>query len=116
DVLKSSYFGNAEKEFSSRLIEKVEFQLTGLQSDKSYNVVFFSSRSGGTVDNKETKLIASGSNVVKDSIDATNNSTHLGYLNEVKPNNNGTIKFILTAGKNNNNENGFYYLNLLRVT
>ena len=113
-VSSAYYFGNSKAEFSNILIEKSELKLSRLDKDKKYNLCFFGSRSSAS-DNRETKYTAKGNNEVVCYLDVSSNKTTTACANNVQPNSNGEIIIKITAGENNNNSYGFYYINAMRL-
>lgn len=89
--------------------------LSGLNSTKVYDFNIFASVKDQT-DNQETKFTAIGLNTVNASINPASNTSQLALLEGVSPDSNGNIEIRVTKGTNNNNVNGYYYINSLKIT
>src|SRR5690606_28201187 len=112
-----SYYGNAGAPWRDLEIKQSVLKLSGLEKDKKYNLCFFSSRTSvPTNENRETKFIVKGENEVITRVDAGNNRTEIGCANSVQANYEGEITITITAGEKNNNANGFFYINAMRIT
>jgi len=116
-VAGDSYFGNSKAIFDNKLVEKSQIKISGLDKDKTYDFCFFSSRSAVAVnENRETKFTLTGKNEVITRLNASNNTQNLACADAVQPNSEGEVLLTLTAGENNTNGNGFYYINAMRIS
>lgn len=115
DVSTQSYFGNPKGVFQNLLITESQIKLSGLDKNAPVNLCFFSSRAGVT-DNRETKFIVVGDNAATVLLNASKNTTQVACASNITPDANGEITVTITAGENNNNSFGFYYLNAMRVS
>ncbi|WP_228384103.1 DUF4886 domain-containing protein [Sphingobacteruim zhuxiongii] len=114
NVSKYAYFGNSKGDFAGMKIVQSKVELSGLDKDQSYSLSFFGAR-GGVSDNRETKYICTGSNEVAVTLNTSSNSTNIAVAKAVKPDVNGKITITITAGENNNNGTGFFYISALRL-
>ncbi len=113
-VSQPNLFGNT-KIFGSKIVAQSKFRLSGLNKDKSYNICYFGSRMN-VVDNRETEYAATGSNEVKVYLNVSGNTSNTACASNIKPNSSGEITITVTAGPNNNNANGFFHINAMRIT
>lgn len=111
----SAFFGNSKTAFGGLLIVQSKIRITGLNKDKRYNFCYFGSRAGVT-DNRETKFITTGANEVVVRQNTSSNKTAVSCAEGVQPDGNGEVMITVTAGENNNQSNGFYYINAMRIT
>lgn len=113
-VSQVNLFGNT-KVFGSKIVAQSKIKLSGLDKTKKYNICYFGSRMNVT-DNRETAYIANGTNEVKVYLNVSGNNSNTVCAADVQPNNNGEITITITAGPNNNNANGFFHINAMRIT
>ncbi len=113
-VSQPNLFGNT-KIFGTKIVAQSKFKFTGLDKTKKYNLCYFGSRMNVT-DNRETAYIANGTNEVKVYLNVSGNTSNTVCASNVQPNNNGEITITVTAGPNNNNANGFFHINAMRIT
>lgn len=114
-VSSTSFFGNAKGVFSGLSITQSVIKLTGLNKNAKYNLCYFGSRNQST-DNRETQYTNTGANTVVVSLNTSNNTSNIACAEDVQPDTNGEITVTITAGPNNNNSSGFFYLNAMRIT
>lgn len=114
-VSSTSYFGNSKAAFGGFLIVRSVVKITGLNKDQKYNFCYFGSRSASS-DNRETKFITTGLNEVITRVNTSNNKTEVVCAEAIQPTTQGEVTITITAGENNNNSSGFYYLNAMRIT
>ncbi|TWT72709.1 hypothetical protein Pla123a_40080 [Posidoniimonas polymericola] len=91
------------------------FKLTGLDQNLAYDFLFFSSRTGVN-DNRETAFSVTGSNVGSGLTATSNNDSEVLTISGIMPDANSEIAISVSAGPNNDNGNGFYYVNLMQVS
>lgn len=113
-VSSSAFYGNAKGVFGGLLITKGTIKITGLNKNKTYSLCYYGSRNSST-DNRETKFITTGANEVVVNQNSANNKTTVSWAENVYPNDNGEITITVTAGSNNTNSFGFFYINALRI-
>lgn len=113
-VSSSAFFGNT-KAFGGLIIPQSVIKVTGLNKDKKYNFCYFGSRNSST-DNRETKFTTTGANEVIVNQNTSNNKTIISCADGVQPNSKGEVVITITAGANNNNSSGFFYVNAMRIT
>ncbi len=87
---------------------------SNLDPSKSYNFAFYGSREA--TDNRETKYVVQGSNSGTDYLDAASNSEYMAHVNNIIPDSEGTITVTVSAGSNNTNSAGYFYLGALVLT
>ncbi|HAD97264.1 MAG TPA: hypothetical protein DCG19_07635 [Cryomorphaceae bacterium] len=91
------------------------FTFSGLDPNTTYHFGFYGSRVAS--DNRETKYIAEGMN--SDSaylnVAVSNPGPEMVWVYNVMPKSDGTIKITATAGPNNNNSVGYYYIGAIRM-
>ncbi|SFC34619.1 protein of unknown function [Parapedobacter composti] len=115
NVAKNSFFGNSKTPFNNMVVEQSVLTIAGLDTDKTYDLCYFGSR-GGVGDNRETAYTAQGANEATAVINTSNNKTDVACTNGIQPDAEGVIRVTITAGPNNNNGNGFYYITAMRVS
>lgn len=115
DVSRNSYYGNFRGVWEGREIKQSAFKLSGLNKDRMYNLCFFGSRAG-VGDNRETAYIVKGATQTTAYLNTSNNKDKTACVNEMQPDAKGEITVTVTAGPNNNNGSGFYYLNAVRIS
>lgn len=86
-----------------------------LNPTMKYQFVFFGSRNNST-DNKETKYEVIGATRGEGAHDASNNGSRVTVIGGIQPTPEGIVDIRLSAGPNNNNVDGFYYLNTMIIT
>ncbi|RZK58498.1 MAG: DUF4886 domain-containing protein [Pedobacter sp.] len=114
NVSSDSYYGNSKTAWEGKAIRKSLVKLSGLKTGKKYNLCFFGSETNAT-DDRETKYTIKGTNVVEVFLDASNNHSRIACAELVRPSAAGEITITITAGNNNNNTYGFYYVNALQL-
>ena len=114
-VSGQSYFGNSKGVWDGIEIRQSQFKLSGLNKNATFNLCFFASR-GGVSDNRETKYIVSGENSKTVNLNTTKNKTNIVCAENIKPDTNGDIIVTVSAGDNNDNAYGFYFLGAMRLT
>lgn len=113
-VSGNSYFGNSKALFGDLLIKQSVIKISNLNPSKNYSICYFGSR-GGTNETRQTKYTAKGQNEVVAYLLTGNNASDIGCTDGVKPDAEGNIYITITAGENNDNGTGFYYLNAMRI-
>jgi len=115
-VSSDSYYGNSKAVWENKSVEKSIVKLSGLKAGKKYTLCFFGSRTGVVAnENRETKYTVKGTNEVTALLDAANNTANTACAEQVMPSASGEITITITAGSNNNNSYGFYYINALQL-
>ncbi|MEE9437816.1 MAG: T9SS type A sorting domain-containing protein, partial [Saprospiraceae bacterium] len=110
---KDSFFGETAP-FNGVTNPTGGFTLSNLDPTKYYSFSVFASRISVS-DNRETQYTASGQNVVSNTLNASNNTSNTTNILNINPLSNGTISFVVTAGSNNTNPFGFYYLGAIQM-
>lgn len=108
---RDNFYGNTEL-FQNQLQPTAGIELSDLDISKAYSLTIFASRIA--TDNRETayEIIGNTSDVLY--LDVSSN-TDMVVNHTLFPAADGTIKIIATAGPNNDNSNGFFYLGSMKV-
>lgn len=114
-VAKNSYFGNSKLSFGDGLFPQGVIQISKLDPTQRYNFCYYGSR-GGTTEKRQTKYIAKGQNQIVAYLNTGNNSTTITCADGVIPDANGNVFITVTAGENNDNSTGFFYITAMRIT
>ncbi|WP_246163491.1 DUF4886 domain-containing protein [Sphingobacterium humi] len=114
NVSRYSYFGNSKAAFGGMTIVKSTFVLSGLDKKLTYNLSFFGAR-GNVSDNRETKYICKGENEVSVALNTSSNNSKIVVAKDIKPDAEGKITVTVTAGENNTNGTGFFYISAARL-
>jgi len=110
-----SFFGTVN-EFLGVANVSSEFTLSGLNSSKYYSFIIYAARKNVT-DNREALYAITGENGQKSAaLNASNNTSNVATIFEVKPTASGNIVVSVTAGPNNTNSAKFYYLGAIQMT
>lgn len=88
------------------------FKLTNLDSEATYGLTFYASRTGVS-DNRETTYTITADSVVELKLDPANNLDTSVGAEGIAPDANGEIRIAITPGSNNTNSNRFTYLGTL---
>lgn len=110
-----NFYGNSKASFGGLLVTQSTLRITGLDKTKKYTLCYYGSRSGVT-DNRETAYIAKGKNEAKAYLNASKNTSSIACTENVEPTDDGEITVTITAGPNNNNSTGFYYIAAMRIS
>ncbi|WP_294081610.1 DUF4886 domain-containing protein [Proteiniphilum sp. UBA5384] len=108
-----SFFGNLT-EFNGQTSPEGEIEIKGLNSERKYDFLFFSSRAAA--DNRETKYTVRGTNEKIVYLDASSNIAKVVGTQGIQPRSNGTVSINVTYGPNNNNEYKFFYINAMKLS
>lgn len=111
-VTGNSYFGHTGS-FQSSTYPTAVWTFDGLDPSKSYDFIFFAIRNSVS-DNRETEYELVGANTVATYLDAANNTSNIAQALGVTPTAGGQVVLSVTAGPNNTNSAGFYYLTAMR--
>lgn len=114
EVSGNSFFGNSKKEWSGMLIEKGVLKLTGFKDNSTYEFCFFGSRTA--TDNRETQYTVIGESTGSAVLNTASNSSNIACVQGIRPDSNGEITIEVSAGPNNDNSYGFFYLNAMRIS
>ena len=111
-VAQSSLYGNIQS-FSRGAYPLAKIHLEGLNAEANYRLVFFAGRMEAATpgDNRETLFTAIGAKVARGTLNAAENNSKTVELTNVVPDATGRIELQVTAGPENTNRYGFYYLN-----
>ncbi|MFG0306982.1 MAG: hypothetical protein ACF8Q5_12300 [Phycisphaerales bacterium JB040] len=80
----------------------------------TYDFMFFGSRMGVS-DNRETLYSLTGANSGSAALDTANNTSDVAWVTGMRADANGEIVLSVTAGENNTNSSGFYYLGYIEI-
>lgn len=108
-----SFFGNLDS-FSNRIETTGGVLISGLDTDISYTISIFSSRVA--TDNRETQYITTGMRSDTSFLNVSSNTNREVVIADILPDSDGNITIQATAGPNNNNSNGFFYLGAVNIT
>jgi hypothetical protein len=108
-----SFFGNAGDIFSGKIVPEGSLLLSKLNTDQSYTLNIFSSRTAS--DNRESSFKIEGKTEQTFYVNSSSNTTKLIAAEKVTPNADGTIKITVGAGPNNNQANKFFYINAMQI-
>jgi hypothetical protein len=99
-------------------ITSAGFDLSGLDPSKYYSFSIFGSRAGvGDVRSAKfsfTGDISTGTGITTQN--ASNNTSNVAYVYNIKPTSSGVISFTMQANTDNNNGNKFAYLGAIKMT
>lgn len=109
-----SFWGNTGTAFQGKVTGPAELVVEGLESGKTYVFTFFSSREKCT-DNRSAQFTVQGAASEVLTLDAANNTDKTVSTGAVAPDSAGRIVVTITSAPANNNKNGFYYLNAMRI-
>ena len=115
DVSRQSYYGNAQGVWLDLEVRESQIKFTGLDNTRTYDLCFFGSRMD-VGDNRETEYTVDGEESTTVLLQTANNSTDIVCAEGVKPDANGEVTITITAGENNDNGFGFYYLNAMKLS
>lgn len=114
DISQQSYYGNTGDAWRELNIKQSQITFSGLDKDATYHLCFFGSRSGVS-DNRDTKYIVAGARTETVNLQAAKNTDKTICASKIQPDSKGNIIVTITAGDDNDNKNGFYYLNAMRL-
>lgn len=115
DVSKSCFWGYCQGNFDNNAHQPTGgFVFSHLNKDLTYDFTFYASRSGCS-DNRETSFCLVGSDTHVAILDAASNSDNTITLNDVCPDQKGTISLTVSPGSRNTNTYKFYYINALQI-
>ncbi|WP_206601056.1 DUF4886 domain-containing protein [Christiangramia flava] len=114
EVSGNSFYGNSKGVWAGILVEKGVIKLSGFTNDSSYEFCFFGSRTA--TDNRETKYTVIGATTGSASLNAASNTDEIACVQGIKADANGEIMIEVTSGDNNDNGNGFFYINAMRIS
>ena len=109
-----SFWGNTGAAFQGKVTGPTELTFDGLDPRKSYVFTFFSSREKCT-DNRSAQFTVSGAASEVLLLDGANNTDKTVSSGAAAPDAEGRIVVTITSGPQNNNKNGFYYINAMCI-
>lgn len=92
------------------------FTISGLNPDKLYSFELFASRADVSGENLETLFTLTGTNVVNATLNATANTSNTCLAVDIDPDTNNSIVLSVAKGTNNNNSDGYFCINSLKIT
>lgn len=113
-----SFYGTTVDEETS------ELTISGLDANQSLDFSFFGSVFATSADqgeqtpveqNRETSYTVTGATEVSVSLTASNNTSDIAQIMNIKADNDGQIVVTVAKGANNNTTSGSYYLNAMRI-
>lgn len=115
NVSSRSFFGNARGPlFGGLVTPQGVIEVAGLLPNLTYNFSFFGSRAA--TDNRNTRFTVVGLNQGESTINTASNTTDVATINNIRPDANGKVRIIVTAGSGNLTTNGWFYLNAAKIT
>ena len=109
---RDGFFGETIA-FNGTLEPTGGFVIRNLDPTQYYSFVLFGSRMNVS-DSRETQYTLSGTSMSTALLETANNTSNAVTILNLQPDANGEISLIATAGPNNTNPNGYYYLSALR--
>lgn len=106
-----SFYGHMQS-FGGGIDSTAALEINGLDTAKSYTLKLFASRIAS--DNRETKYVIHGQTTDSALLQVANNTDSMAVFH-MKPSAAGIINIKATAGPNNNNSYGFFYLGAIRL-
>ncbi len=91
------------------------FTIYNLNKNQQYTFIFYGSRRDVN-DNREANYLVRGSNEDSALLDASNNTSNVAEVKNIRPNSDGTVDIVISPGPNNDNGDKFYYINTLVIT
>jgi len=107
-----SFFGNAI-EWNGATQETAEITLSDLDPETSYTIDLFASRLAN--DNRESQYVITGSTTTTLLLNPADNASDIVSAININPSAEGEIRIQASAGPNNNNQFGFYYLGIISI-
>jgi len=115
-VSKDSFWGNTGATFEGKNETTGGFTVSSLNKAMKYNLTFFSTRAGVS-DKRETQFtVTGGTNSNTVCLEPSLNKANTVDVDNVDPNKDGRVIISVTSGPNNNNVNGFFYVNAMMIT
>lgn len=93
----------------------VEYTISGLDLNQSYDFTFYASRLGAS-DNRETRYDVAGANLDTTFLDPAENQDDIAQVLDILPDPNGEITLSIQKGPSNTNSAGFFYLGAMDIT
>lgn len=112
-VSSSSFWGNTGAAFSGVVTGATELTVSSLNKSQSYTFTFFSSRTAS--DNREVQFTVTGAETDVQKLNSSGNTSATVTTKAIAPDSEGRVVIRLTSGDNNNNANGFFYLNAMGI-
>jgi hypothetical protein len=112
DVKRESFFGN-DVVFNTFLRPIATWEFGGFDPNDDLIFTFFASRMGVS-DNREGRYEVIGATTQFTTLNASNNDSNFASVT-VKADALGKVVLNMTKGSNNNNANGFFYLNAMSI-
>lgn len=114
NATKDSFFGSMQPAVLGNEVTG-GFTFTGLDVNVTYNFGIYASR-GTPSDNREAKYIVEGAAKDSTTLDPVGSNPSMVWVNSIKPKADGSIVVTATAGPNNSNSSGYYYLGAIQMT
>jgi hypothetical protein len=112
DVKRESFFGN-DVSFNGFIRPEATWQFSGFDPNDDLIFTFFASRMG-VLDNREGLYEVVGATTQSTTLNASNNDSNFATVT-VKADEFGNVVLNMTKGPNNDNPNGFFYLNAMTI-
>lgn len=107
-----SFFGNTS-DFNGQLEPTAGITLSDLDVNTEYTLTLFASRTA--TDNRETEYVLTGATTETQYLNPSGNTDNVVVFT-LYPDANGEMNLALTAGPNNDNSYGFYYLGSMQIS
>lgn len=115
NATRDSFYGNTASFNNLSDITPV-FKMSGLDTSKTYDFVFYASRMGAGGDNRETRYTVAGANEKFADLNVAENISGVASVTGITPDESNEITIALTPTENNNNPNRFIYLGVMVMT
>jgi hypothetical protein len=118
-VTRDSIFGHAEVFITGGVthaaVPVIHFTLSGLSSDKAYQLTYFASRTGVSDVRTANYSLTNGTDTSVVVLDAANNASNTISSAFLTPSVTGTLTLTMMADATNTNSNKFFYLGSLQI-
>lgn len=115
NATRDSFYGNTASFNNLSDITPV-FKMSGLDTSKTYDFVFYASRIGAGGDNRETRYTVTGANEKFADLNVAENISEVASVAGISPDESNEITIALTPTENNTNPNRFIYLGVMVMT
>jgi hypothetical protein len=114
---RDSFFGHtvASGSFPAPTFPNGQFTLSGLNPAETYNILFYASRTGDSV-NRETVYTATGGNGSQSAVLNATNTDGSVTVTGLTADRDGKIVIDLAPGSNNSTAEKFYYIGVMEIT
>jgi len=110
-----NFFGNGALWGTTAANPEGIITLSGMNPAKYYSFKIFASRTGVT-NIRDARYTMTGLTTVSDTLNASNNTSRIAEILNVKPTAGGVITFKTEAGPNNTSAEKFYFLGAMKIS